>query len=100
MSGQEYKDPSQGDVWLYDPGSPLLETLLGHQNHQQVRAQGDLVLESTPGIPSTRLWPLSPARGPWNSLGSKATSFPLCSLGESARAPADCMAGPNMESQL
>lgn len=75
-SVQEYEGPSQGDAWQCEPGSPLLETLLGHQSHQQVQAQGDMILELTPGIPSTRLWLLLAARGPWSSLGSKVTRFP------------------------
>lgn len=73
--GQECEGPAQGDVGLCDPEHPLLEILFGHQSHQQVEPRRGLLLGSTPGIPSTKQWLPLPARGPWSSLGSKATHF-------------------------
>ena len=73
-SEQEYEGPSQGHVWLCDPGSPL-------PGDDTVWPSKPLTSVGT-GRPASRINTRhSQPKGPRGSLGSKATCFPVCSLG-------------------
>lgn len=77
-------------MWLCDPGSPLLEMLLGHQSHQHMQAWGGLLLESTAGIPSTWLWRLLLPEAPGGARiqgHAFPTVFPWKKLQSTCRLP-------------